>query len=151
MKSETSILQVTGAVHNPLRLSNHDLLALPWREIHQFPIVCATTQQVLDIVPNARGVPLSVLLRQAQPDQGAAKSIYRALLYVVVSAQDGYRCLFSWHELMNTAHGDSALLLYRQAQQLLPSPSLLVTSDIYTAPRAMRNVAQIEVMRLAAG
>lgn len=151
MKLETPVLQVTGAVRNSLHLSINELRALPWREVHQFPIVCATKQQVLNVLPSARGVPLSVLLRQAEPDQGAAKSIYRALFYITVSAQDGYCCLFSWHELMNTAHGDSALLLYSQAQTLLPSLSLLVTSDIYTAPRFMRDVSHIEVVRLTPG
>ncbi len=148
MSSDTPLLSVTGEVLQAQSLNRAELQALPYREIHNFPVVCATTHSVLNVITQARGVSLSSLLKLAQPDRGESKSIYRALLYVTVAASDGYRCLFSWHELMNTPTGDGALVLYQQEGQDLATLSLLVTSDIYSAPRSMRGVSAITVGRL---
>lgn len=148
MSNETTLLSINGEVLQPLDLTRAELHALPYREIDNFPIVCATTHTVLNVVTQARGVSLPSLLRLAQPDKGASKSIYRASLYVTVAASDGYCCLFSWHELMNTPLGEGVIVLYQQAGQALPALSLLATGDIYTAPRSMREVSTVTVGRL---
>lgn len=149
MSNETALLTVTGEVLQPLSLTRSALQALPWREVRNFPVVCATTHRVLSVITQARGVSLPTLLNLAQIDQGSSKSIYRALLYVTVAASDGYRVLFSWHELMNTPTGEGTLVLYQQDEHALPALSLLVTSDIYSAPRSMREVNAINVGRLS--
>lgn len=82
---------------------------------------------------------------QAQPMSDRKQSI------VSVVAKDGYRCLFTWHELYNTTVGEGVVLVVEE-DGLAFDPDLgglhLVSlGDLKLGPRQALAVCGIEVRR----
>ncbi|MEJ8820974.1 sulfite oxidase-like oxidoreductase [Variovorax humicola] len=100
-------VEVTGAVLHPLRLDAIELAAFDSQQIGTF--VQARSGQGVESKSTVRGVKLSALIERAAL---AAKGRDRwKALVIVGTATDGYRAVFSWPEITNTAVGDGVLVL----------------------------------------
>ena len=109
------------------------------------PVAASAHGQVLQ----CEGIPLSVLLRAAkalpeEPLRGAGLSNY-----VLVTARDGYRAVFSLAELEPTLGNQQVLLVDRCAGQPLPEkegPLRLIAPDESRPARWVRQVQSITVV-----
>ncbi len=70
--------------------------------------------------------------------------------YVVCTATDGYKTLYSWNELFNSPLGDQAYLIMKANEQSLPEleESIMMVSlaDKITGKRNLRKLESITVM-----
>lgn len=140
------LLEIGGAVNNPLRLSRADLQALARRDYSEERTVTQDGKQA-QVAIRYQGVPLKELLDRAglQPDR---REIRKAV--VLLTAKDGYQASFSWGELYNSALGDGVILVLRQGEtDLLEAdglPALRSLQDLRSGPRHVRWLARIEVL-----
>lgn len=142
-------LQITGFVPQPLNLGLKDLRHLPSRVLGPTEIVCMTGRHI-ENVDGYRGVSLvDVLALTGLPN------VPRAALkecVVVAHGGDGYRALFSWIELHNTAIGAGVLVVYEKNFRPLDERSgplgLISSADTRLGPRHLRQLREIAVLRL---
>ncbi|EIJ41091.1 sulfite oxidase-like oxidoreductase [Beggiatoa alba B18LD] len=146
--SNLPLLQISGEVETPLILDFDALQELPHYEVHNFPIVCATTKTVLAVTQHFKGVLLRDLLAQAVL-KTSNKPLYRQPIYIAARAVDGYTAMFTWHEIFNARGGDSVYVIHTCEYEPLAQLMLLCTSDVYSAPRWVRNLNRIEVKQLS--
>ena len=70
-------------------------------------------------------------------------------------ASDGYRALFSWGELFNTAVGDQVLVITQQDGRPLDAiagpVALRSLADLRPGPRHVRNLCGVVVRRSTGG
>ncbi|HSV60418.1 MAG TPA: sulfite oxidase-like oxidoreductase [Variovorax sp.] len=141
-------VEVTGAVQQRLRLDAAALAAFPTDAIGQ--ITQARNPVGANPPSTVRGVKLAALIGRAGLTP-TARNDWKATV-VVVSATDGYRVVFSWPELTNTAVGDGVLVLFERDGKPLDERegriALISATDLRTGPRHVRNVAHIEVRSL---
>jgi hypothetical protein len=151
--AQTSIrLDVNGAVKTPLQIDAAALAAFPAESIGQF----AQTRTGAGAAAGGaaqttvRGVKIAALIERAglvTPGPNDWKK-----LVVIATATDGYRAVFSWPEIRNTAVGDGALVLFERDGQPLDERegriALMSTGDRQLGPRHVRNLVRIEVRSL---
>lgn len=144
--AEPVLLQVGGMVQQRLALTAADLRALPQKDYTEKRSVIVEGREVTQSVV-MRGIPLRALLDQA----GLASdrhSVRRA--YVLLTAQDGYKTVFSWGELYNSRLGDDVLVLLRHGDDDLLArdgfPSLRSLQDVRPGPRHVRWLTSVEVL-----
>jgi hypothetical protein len=70
-------------------------------------------------------------------------------MYVIIQASDGYKALFSYHEIYNTPNGEKIVLYYKKEDQLLGSEegdfALISLNDTKNGPRHVKWVDKIIV------
>lgn len=140
-------LEVTGVVRQSVSLDASALAAFPPADIGQF----VQTRSGQATPPSTvRGVRLAALVERAglvTPGRDDWKS-----LAVIATATDGYRAVFSWAEITNTAVGDGVLVVFERDGQPLDdregAMALMSTNDRRIGPRYVRNLAHIEVRSL---
>jgi len=73
-------------------------------------------------------------------------------LVIIGTATDGYQAVFSWPELVNTAVGDQALVIFERDAKPLDaregSIALYSGADMHAGPRNVRWLKTLEVRRL---
>ena len=138
-------VEIDGAVQRPTRLDATALAAFDARQIGSF--TQTRSGQGVETQSTVRGVKLAALIESA----GLAvkgRNDWKTLV-VTVTATDGYRALFSWPELTNTASGDGVLVLFERDGKPLDDRegriALMATGDRSLGPRYVRNLARIEV------
>lgn len=139
-------LQVVGDVRHTLTLDAAALRAMPAAAQTQFRVVREVTGQG----PSATvvsGVRLLALLEHA----GLAerdRTDWRKTV-VIASARDGYRAVFAWPELANTAAGAQVLVAHeRDGEPLGPQEgpfALHAPGDTRTGPRHVKWLNRLEV------
>lgn len=87
-----------------------------------------------------RGVPLCALIEEAEPAFEQRTDFKR--MTIIAESIDGYRALFSWNELFNTAVGDGVLLAWPEGRPEGPF-ALLSLHDRATGPRYVQGLATI--------
>ena len=97
-----------------------------------------------------RGVRLRDLLDEANivaRDHNTVKK-----LAVIAAAADGYKVVFSWSELFNSAAGDSVLVLFERDGKPLPAAegplALVAGKDLRTGPRHVKWLQAVEVRQI---
>lgn len=137
-------IEVSGAVQRTLDLDPAALAAFPPEAIGQF------TQSRSGGTGTARGVRLAALIERAglaPTDRNAWKT-----LVVIATATDGYRAVFSWPEITNTAVGDGVLVLFERDGKPLDERegriALISGADLKPGPRHVRNLKRIELREL---
>ncbi len=140
------LLEVTGEVVTPLKLTRDALLALKRVEFSENRIVEQAGKSV-ELGVKFQGVLLRQLLDQAglKPDR---RGIRKAV--VLLTAKDGYQAGFSWGELYNSQLGDGVVVVLRHgADELLDTdgfPSLRSLHDLRPGPRHVRWLNKVEVL-----
>ncbi len=140
------LLEVTGEVVTPLKLTRDALLALKRVEFSESRTVEQGGKSV-ELSVKFQGMLLRQLLDQAglKPDR---RQIRKAM--VLLTAKDGYQASFSWGELYNTQLGDGVVVVLRHGpDELLETegfPSLRSLQDLRPGPRHVRWLTKIEVL-----
>jgi hypothetical protein len=152
-RTASTLLTVQGAGLAPQVLTATDLAALP--------AVSLTLRQSVSSGPGAdteRSVTYSGhLLRDLLLNAGLGGPADRAARVTTVElvATDGYRAVFSWGELFNTAIGDRVLVITAQDGRPLDSvagpTALRSLADLRSGPRHVRNLCAVIVRRFAGG
>lgn len=86
------------------------------------------------------GVPLCALIEEAEPAFEQRTDFKR--MTIIAESIDGYRALFSWNELFNTAVGEGVLLAWPEDRPEGPF-ALLSLRDRATGPRYVQGLASI--------
>jgi DMSO/TMAO reductase YedYZ molybdopterin-dependent catalytic subunit len=98
-----------------------------------------------------RGVRLRDLLDEAKIVTADHNTVKK--LAIVATATDGYKVVFSWSELFNTAVGDGVLVLFERDGKPLAQnegPLALISSkDLRNGPRHVKWLQAVEVRQIA--
>lgn len=89
-----------------------------------------------------QGIPIKDLLRQAdiKMDQPKLLSEY----YLVFTACDGYKVVYSWNEVFNSSTGNNIYLIKEKNGESL---SALCTTDAMTGRRYVQGLSSITIKR----
>ena len=140
------LLEVVGAVQQPLALDRAQLLALPRKEYTENRTVVQDGRETT-LTLRYQGVPLRTLLDQAglMADRRAVRKAV-----VLLTAKDGYQASFSWGELYNSGLGEGVVVLLRQGNdELLDTdglPALRSLQDLKPGPRHVRWLTTVKVL-----
>jgi DMSO/TMAO reductase YedYZ molybdopterin-dependent catalytic subunit len=148
--SSPAPVQLEGLAAQPLRLSAEGLRALPRVDLGPTDIVCMTGRLV-SRAEGFAGVRLKAVLEQAGLGTRHRAELKQTL--VLCHGADGYRVIFSWYELFNTAVGEQVLLVTERDGQALGTPAdgevaLISAADTFRGPRHLHRLARIEILRL---
>lgn len=142
-------LRVSGRVKQPLVLSRQELCRMEAEELTDVPIICGTGTPK-GRIGRCRGVLLENVIRMVEvltEEENDTKK-----MFVVASADDGFKVVFSWQEIFNTPIGGGIMILIeRDGRSLCEEPGcleLLSAEDYFTGSRHVRGVTNIEVVRV---
>jgi hypothetical protein len=145
----TTELEIAGEVNTSLTLSVDALRAIAHQSARNLP--AAASNALAEPYREYSGVLLTQLLDKAGL-RSERKDDWRRL-YVVATASDGYKAVFSWGELFNSRIGRGLLVVYERAGKPIDDSegriSLLSTEDDRMGPRHVRWLKRIEVRRIA--
>jgi hypothetical protein len=95
------------------------------------------------------GILLKDLLQSIEPDAESPKVLSE--YYFTCIASDGYKVVFSWNELFNTAAGNTVYIVvskdHKPIDTLDESILLISTADVRTGRRYVKNLQSIIVRR----
>lgn len=140
------LLEVGGAVQQPLALTRDQLRSLPRKNYAENRTVVQDGREVT-LTIRYQGMPLRDLIDQAglKPDRREVRKVI-----VLLTAKDGYQASFSWGELYNSGLGDGVIVVLRQgADELLDTdglPALRSLQDTRSGPRHVRWLQRIDVV-----
>lgn len=148
-KDSIPAVSISGEVETPYTARLEDLKKMPVKTIKDLPIVCRSGA-TKDTFKISKGTPIKALLDKGKPKLPGHFDANHA--YVVVTASDGYKVVFSWNELYNTDIGDDVVLIYERDGKPVSAkegPLVLVSGkDRTTGPRHVRNTQNIEIRLL---
>jgi len=146
-KSGDDRVRVTGRVARPLILGMEELRAMDHEEIADLHIICGDGHPKGHL-QNCKGVLLENVLRMAEVLREEDNDTKR--MYIVVTAEDGFKVVFSWQEIMNTSVGGGVMILFERKGQSLDGahggPELISGEDYYTGSRYVKGLRTIEVV-----
>lgn len=148
--SSPTQVQLEGLAAQPSLLSVEQLRTLPLVDLGPTDIVCMT-ERLVSRAESLVGVQLKAVLEQA--GLSAWPRAERKQTLVLCHGADGYRVIFSWYELFNTAVGEQVLLVIERNGQVLGSAghgevALISAADTFRGPRNLHRLARIEILRL---
>jgi DMSO/TMAO reductase YedYZ molybdopterin-dependent catalytic subunit len=133
----TTQIRVVGEVQRELTLAVDDLRKIAKR-------------RVLAQGGGYAGVRLTDLLEEAEIRRDARHALRRT--YVVATASDGYKAVFSWGELFNTPVGRDVLVAFERDGAPLRDGegriALISAADSRLGPRHVKWLRSIEVHRV---
>ena len=144
VRAEDSALVVKGEVETPLKLTMHELKAMPVAKV-----------SVKDHDGSSavyEGVPLHEILKKAGVPEGESLRGPALQLCLVVKAADNYKVVFSLAELDPLFTDKQVLLAFRRNGEALDAkagPLRLVIPDQKRQARWVRQVTEIEVVRVS--
>jgi DMSO/TMAO reductase YedYZ molybdopterin-dependent catalytic subunit len=139
-------LVIAGEVKRPLTLAAAALRELPSGAQTSY----RSSREISGQAPSAtevRGVRLLALLEQAGLAEGSRLDWRKAV--VVAVARDGYRVVFSWPELANTAGGAQVMVAYERDGAPLAAEegplAIHAPADVRSGPRHVKWLQRLEV------
>lgn len=140
---------VRGNVEKVLSLSVTDLRRFPVQRVEDTRVVSGAGKNA--VKRRFAGCRLRDVLDAARLTGPARFDLRRTI--VVATASDGYKAVFSWGELYNTAVGDGVLVVYERDGAPLADDegriALVSTGDQRPGPRHVKWLATIDVIRVA--
>jgi DMSO/TMAO reductase YedYZ molybdopterin-dependent catalytic subunit len=145
----TTTLAVRGNVATPLSLSVADLGKFPVQRVEDTRIVSGQASEKAQARQFA-GCLLRDVLNAAKLTETGRNDLRRSI--IVATASDGYKAVFSWAELFNSAIGDGVLVVYERDGKPLPDDegriALVSLKDTRPGPRHVKWLASIAVERV---
>lgn len=144
---EAGSLRVTGRVGEPLVLGMDELRGMEAEEVLDLPIFCGsgTPKGRID---SFRGVPLDAVIKRADVLQEEHNDTKK--MFIIASAVDGHKVVFSWQEIFNSPMGGGVMILIeKDGKSLCDEPGLLElisTEDYFTGSRYVKGLVNIELM-----
>ncbi len=146
-KYVTQTLTISGEVKNKLELSIKDLKQMTSQTLKDVPII---SKHGTKVIKSLKGVLLKDVLDKAEivsKSPGDSKK-----MYIVVSASDGYKAIFSWNEVFNSPLSEGILVAYEKDKAELGVGEgrllLLSSKDFMTGSRHVRWLKSVEVRKI---
>jgi len=140
-------LRVTGRVAKPLELGMDELRTMETEEIADLGIICGDGDPK-GCIRNCRGVLLEKILDMAHVVKAEHNDTKK--MFIVVSAHDGYKTVFSWQEIFNTVVGGGVMILLERDGKPLDGEKgeleLISAEDYFSGARYVRRLKEIEVV-----
>ena len=140
-------LRVSGRVKQPLVVSMEELRGMDTEEVTDLPIFCGSGTPKGRIA-GCRGVLLENVIRMAEVITQEDNDTKR--MFIVASAGDGYKVVFSWQEIFNTPIGGGVMILIERDGKSLceknGGPELISAEDYFTGSRYVKGLENIEVL-----
>jgi hypothetical protein len=138
-------LRVIGRVKEPLVLSLEELVGMDSEAAGDIAVNCGEGTPV-GRIESCRGVLLENVIGKAsviKEDHNDTKK-----MFIVASASDGYKAVFSWQEIFNTPIGGGVMVLIERDGKPLGSGGLELISlqDYFSGPRYVKGLETIEVL-----
>ena len=148
-KYVTTQLRISGAVEHPLVLSVDDLRKFPPQKINEIPMVCQSGAN-LGNKENLKGVLLKDILEKAAVVSKEHNDVKKMVL--IATASDGYKVVFSWTEVFNSAIGDGVIVFFEKDGLPLTDDegriAMISTKDTRTGPRHVKWLQSVEVRKI---
>ena len=142
-------LTLNGHLPHPRTLGLHALRALPRREMGPTQVNCFTGRPVAS-VRSLAGTRLVDVLDASGFSTQPRWELKRCMVMGV--GLDGYRAMFSWNELYNSALGEGVLVLYERdglpLDGRLGPLSLISAHDRQLGPRHLLNLRGVHVQMI---
>jgi hypothetical protein len=141
----TDHFTVEGRVKKSVTITLKDLNALKKFPIGDSVVVTNHTGQYKSTTTALQGVLIKDALAKVEFDAESPRILSE--YYFTFIASDGYKVVFSWNELYNTATGDKAYVITDGAkpdQQI----SIIVPTDFKTGRRYLKALQTIKVSRV---
>lgn len=139
-----SSLQIKGDIAQPVTISFTDLNAYTIHEIQNLDIL-NHKMEFKKTLKNLKGVWLKDLLSQMKFNVSSPKEL--STFYLVCMADDGYKVVYSWNELFNSATGKNAMIVIESdgisALKKEDGISLVTPGDQATGRRYVKNISEI--------
>ncbi|MBX2871483.1 MAG: hypothetical protein KTR30_05270 [Saprospiraceae bacterium] len=146
----TQSLSINGLVEQSRSITAADLQKMEQHDLGTIQLSKGNGEVYLELEA-ATGVLLTELL-QSVTIKGQTNKNYSSY-YVVCTATDGYKTLYSWNELFNSPIGDGVYLIMQANKQSLiemdQSIMMISLEDQISGKRNLRQLDNIEI--LAAG
>lgn len=140
-------IRITGRVATPQVVGWEQLTAMASVEIDGLQMICGSGEPKGPI-GRCKGVLLSDIINSVDvliTDHNDTKK-----MYIIASADDGYKTVFSWQEIFNTATGEGVMVILEKENMALDPDrqmvDLLSTRDFLTGPRHVRELSNIEIV-----
>jgi hypothetical protein len=142
-------ISVEGRIKNPKTLSLEILKKFTLHTIDSLQIY--NHQMIPKSMPrNIKGVLLKEVLKEIEFD--AETPTVLSQYYIVCTATDNYKVVFSWNELFNSPAGDKILLVIGKngmsAEQDKDGIMLVSPSDSATGRRYVKELSKIIIQRV---
>lgn len=142
----TKNLSVEGKVLKHVVLDREQIKQLPQFASKKKPIVCMSGD--VKVQPKSfTGVLLKEILDLAKIRIDSKREMNT--IYVIVQASDGYKVIFSYHELYNTQVGEKVIVYYKKDGQLLDEKegdlALISLNDNKNGPRHVKWLEKVIV------
>jgi hypothetical protein len=139
-------LRVSGRVRKPLVLSMEDLSSMKTEVLEDLFVVCGSGDPKGNI-GSCRGVLIERIIQMADVIKEEHDDTKK--MFLVASADDGYKVVFSWQEVFNTPVGGGILiLLEKDGKPLDPERKrvdLISAEDYFMGSRYVKGLTNIEV------
>lgn len=144
--STQALLRVTGRVSSPCQFTRPQLLAMDRLNLDDLPLICGSGEP-LGRTGRLSGVLLADILARVPVITSEHNDTKK--MYVVASADDGYKTVFSWQEIFNSDNGAGIVaLLERDGQALHPdyrAIDLISARDHLSGPRYVKRLHLLEI------
>lgn len=139
-----SSLQIKGDIAQPVTISFTDLNTYTVHEIKSLDIL-NHKMEFKKTLKNMKGVWLKDLLSQVKFNVSSPKEL--STFYLVCTADDGYKVVYSWNELFNSTTEKNPMIIMESdgvsALKKEDGISLVTPGDQATGRRYVKNISQI--------
>ena len=110
-------LTILGRVAAPMSFSLEQLKSMDWLDTGTLPMICGSGEPKGKI-GNLRGVLLADLINQTEVIVTAHNDTKK--MYIVAASDDGYKTVFAWQEIFNSANGEGILVIFERGRRTTP-------------------------------
>lgn len=146
----TDSITVSGAVDNKLTLKVADLKAFPPQQISEVQLQGRSGATVGKLI-NVKGVRLRDILQKAVVSTKDHNDVKKTV--IIAGASDGYKVVYSWSEVFNSALGDGVIVYFEKDGAPLGDDegriAMISAQDLRTGPRHVKWLQSIEVKKIA--
>lgn len=141
-----SVVQINGRVRKPFLISMEELCKMESEVLEDLFVVCGSGDP-RGSIGSCRGVLLEDLIRKADVIKEEHDDTKK--MFLVASAGDGYKVVFSWQEIFNSPVGGGVLILFEKDGEPLDRErkrvDLISAQDIFMGSRYVKGLTNIEV------
>jgi len=144
---EDNALRVTGRVLKPVSFAMKDLRAMEIDDMEDLFVICGSGDPKGQI-GNCRGVLLENVIRRADVLKEEHNDTKK--MFILASASDGHKVVFSWQEIFNTEVGGGIMILLEKEGKPLDEKrdrfDLISARDFFMGSRYVKDLNNLEVV-----
>ncbi|WP_295220488.1 molybdopterin-binding protein [uncultured Chryseobacterium sp.] len=149
LQAQKSSVRIKGAISNPVTVTYEDLKKYTEHEVKSIDILNHKMEFKKNL-KNLKGVLLKDVLSQVTFNSPSPKEL--STFYMVCTADDGYKVVYSWNEVFNTEAGDRTMLV--TGENGIPTSGtkdgiiLITPEDRATGRRYVKNISEITIKKV---